>query len=275
MIVLEKLMEHMATPQAEEEFKDFTAVEDAVVKETSETLKDIDRDIAATKALIERLEKQAELGLLTDEDLQKKANESYKAAKAELERLDAKSKETTLIALEDEERRTYKQLMQEVGEAWEEIIMPEEFPRLVYLFITSVTLEQLSPLFFLLHLQWRDPTWGIDCGLCYKGGQSGVEWSAEEVTILSQHFETTPRSKLMELLPRRGYQAMKSYVKDHQLGINRHVPPEPHAPHLVCLEDWKIMQEHGILEEELRSERSVKIITWAIRHFTRFLQLRR
>jgi hypothetical protein len=52
--------------------------------------------------------------------------------------------------------------MQEVGEAWEEIVMPEEYPRLVHLFIKSVTLSMVSPSFFSATVEWIDPSWGKD-----------------------------------------------------------------------------------------------------------------
>jgi hypothetical protein len=152
--------------------------------------------------------------------------------------------------------------MQDVGDAWDEIVMPEEHPRLIYLFIRSVTLENLSPLFFRAHIQWRDPAWDIDCGLCFKGGQTSLAWTEEEAAILQEHFVSAPRSQLMQLLPRRGYQAMKCYVRDHKLGLSRKAMREPDVPTLVCLEDWTIMQEYGITEQELLSVRNAKLIEW-------------
>src|SRR5258708_20979552 len=129
------------------------------VTEQRKPLNYINRNINATMALMERLEKQASLGSFTDEDLLKKANESYTAAKAELNRLEARKQNTTQIASEDEERRTYRVLMQDVGEAWDDIVMPEEYPRLIYLFVESVVIEFLSPRFFTLTIKCRDPTW--------------------------------------------------------------------------------------------------------------------
>jgi hypothetical protein len=80
---------------------------------------------------------------------------------------------------------------------------------------------------------------------------------------LQEHFASTPRSQLMQLLPRRGYQSMKNYVRDHHLGIRRQAKAEPGVPYLVSLEDWKIMEEYGISERELVSMRTAKLITWA------------
>ena len=115
MIVIRRLMEHMTTPQTEDEFKDFATHEDELVKEASEKLVGIERDIEATKALVQRLETQASLGGFTDLELKQKAEDSYRSAKAELLRLETRKKDTAQVALEDEERRSYKMLMQEDG----------------------------------------------------------------------------------------------------------------------------------------------------------------
>jgi len=263
-IVLGKLIEHMQSPQAETDFSDFSTVEDQAIKEVSETLKDIERDIAATKALIERLKKQAKLGFLTDEDLQKEANESMVAAKAELERLEIRRRDTTSIAQEDEERRSYKQLMHDVGDAWDEIVMPEEHPRLVYLFIKQVTLKHLSPRFFTVTIVWRDPTWDIDQVVCYKYGNPSLTWKPEEDAILRQHYAHASRKELLQMLPTRTYMAIRS--RGENLGLSRlefMSVPEPDIPHRTSWQDWQLMQEYGVTEEQLRSKEGVKVVSWA------------
>ncbi|MFL5698133.1 MAG: recombinase family protein [Ktedonobacteraceae bacterium] len=262
-IVFAKLLEHMRTPQAESDFSDFTRVEGEVVKEISETLKDIERDLAATKAFIERLKNQAKLGLLTDEDLQKAASESMAAAKAEHERLERRKKDTTQIAREDEERRSYKQLMRDVGDAWDEIVMPEEHPRLVYLFIRRVTLKHLSPRFFTITIVWRDPEWDIDQVVCYKYGNPSLKWNAEEDAILREHFTQAARRELLQMLPRRTYTAIRA--RGVNLGLSRLEfmgVAEPDVPHRTCWQDWQLMQEYGLTEKQLRSEEGVKIVSW-------------
>jgi len=265
-IVFTKLLERMRTPQAESDFSDFTRVEVQAVKEVSETLQDIDRDIAATRAFIERLKKQAKLGLLTDEDLQQAANESMVGAKAELERLETRKRDTTQIAQEDEERRTYKKLMQDVGDAWNEIVMPEEHPRLVYLFIKRVTLNHLSPRFFTVTIVWRDPSWDIDQVTCYKYGNPSLKWKAEEEAILREHYAKAPRKELLEMLPRRTYVAIRSRGEYRGLSRLEYMSvAEPDLPHRTCWQDWQLMQEYGLTEEQLRSEEGVKIVSWASR----------
>lgn len=262
-LVLGRLREHMCTPQSERDFQDFTAVESEVVKEASETLRDIERDTAAIKALMTRTLAQIRSGKLTDPDLAEAANASYKQAKIELQRLEEKKKQTAAIAQEDEERRTYKTLIRDVGEAWDEIVMPEEHPRLVYLFIKSVTLEIVSPLFFSATIEWRDPAWPVDRGLFYKGTHSKLTWTQEEIDILVENYATATRKELVELLPQRSYNAMKDYIKSRGCTIIRPGTPEKGVPYGVSLEDWKVMQQCGITEEVLRSWRNVKLITWA------------
>jgi len=262
-LILAKLREHMCTPQTASDFQNFTAVESEVVKEASATLRDIERDMTAIKSLIERILAQIRSGKLTDPDLAEAANESYTKAKAELQRLEERKTQTTVIAQEDEERRTYHALMQEVGEAWEEIVLPEEHPRLVHLFIKTVTLAIVSPLFFKATIQWHDPTWEADSGLFYKGTYARLSWTQEEADILVQHYPSATRQELMKLLPRRSGKAMKDYVGEHHLPLTRQGKKEDGVPYYVSLEDWNVMEQFGISEETLLCWDNVKLIAWA------------
>jgi DNA invertase Pin-like site-specific DNA recombinase len=257
-IVLLRLIERMQEPQAEEDLGNFLAFEEAATQEASETLKDIERDIAAQKALIERLKKQAQTGQLIEEDLAKEANESYKTAKAELARLEARKQDTTSIAQEDEERRTYKQVMREVGEAWEEIIMPDEFPRLMYLYIKQVTLDFLSPRFFTLTITWRDQKWEQDEFTCYRYSNPSCTWTEAEEATLRELYPGATRYDLLHAFPRRTYLAICEHAGT--LGIKRvYHAEEVDVPYRTCWLDWQLMQEYGLEEEELRREKCVKI----------------
>jgi DNA invertase Pin-like site-specific DNA recombinase len=283
-IVLRKLVARMMEPQAEKDFAGFLAYEDKAVTEASETLNDIERDIIATKALIKRTFEQVKSGKFTDPDLAQAANDSYIAAKAELERLEARKQDITQIASEDEERRTYKALMQEVGEAWEEIVMPDEHPRLVHLFIKSVTVAMVSPSFFSATVEWIDPSWGKDTGFFYKGTYSNHQWTEEEIDILEAFYPTASQEVLTELLPRRSRLAMSDYYRTRGLPNPRptlkeeaiqarvearrankeglQARKERVMPYNVCLEDWKIMQEYHITKEDMVNWKGVKLINW-------------
>jgi Resolvase, N terminal domain len=261
-VVLERLREHLQTPETERQFQNFTTVEGEVIDEASETLNDIERDIEATKALMARIKAQIRSGKLTDPDLLEEANESFATAKEELQRLENRRGTASQIAHEDEERRSYKKLMQDVGEAWEEIVFPEEHPRLVYLFIKSVTLDIVSPNFFSVTVEWRDSSWSIDSGLCCKGSFASLAWTKEEIEILSKHYPTVTRKELTELLPRRSYQAMRGYFSGRGIKIQRPVRKEEGIPYHVCLEDWKVMQQYGITEDKRATWRSVVLVTW-------------
>jgi hypothetical protein len=252
-IVLRKLVARMMEPQAEKDLAGFLAYEDKAVTEASETLEDIERDILATKALIERLEKQVSLGQLTDEDLQKKANDSYKAAKAELKRLEERKHNTTQIASEDEERRTYKTLMQDVGNAWNDIVMPEEHPRLIYLFIESVVIEFLSPRFFTLTIKWRDPAWPQDKATGYRYASPSLKWTQAEEEQLASLYSDATRFDLLKALPRRSFIAIATYAEEKGMRRNYHAE-EAEVPWFTCWLDWQLMQEYGLEERQLLEE---------------------
>ena len=261
-IVLERFREHMQQSETEQQFQDFTVVEDEIVNEASQTLKDIQRDIEATKALMTRILQQITSGKLTNPDLLQAANDSYDVAQKELKRLEEREGATTQIAQEDKERRTFKVLMRDVDDAWEDIVLPEDHPRLVYLFIKSVTVATISPNFFTVTVEWRDSTWGIDRGLCYKGTYASLQWTEEEIAILKEYYPTATRQHLTELLPRRSYQAMRGYFSARGIKIARPVRKEEGIPYTVCLDDWKIMQQYKITEANIKEWNSVKLIQW-------------
>lgn len=262
-VVLDRLCWHLQQPSAEREFGNFTDVEKEVVTEESETLQDIERDIAANKALMARLKEQVQSGKLTDPELLEAANTSYAKAKEDITRLEARKKETTAIANEDQERRSYKALMQQIGNAWDEVVLPEEHPHLVYLFIKSVTLTIVAPRFFSVRITWRDSSWGIDTGLCYKGIEARNEWTEEEIAIVKEHYEKTSRAQILHLLPNRSFKSIKDFIWNKGFNLQRERIIEAEVPYTVSLNDWQVMQQHGITEADLKKWDCVKLITWS------------
>ena len=237
--------------------------------ETSETLRDIERDIKATKANMERIKVQVESGQLTDPDLAQAANASYQAAKMELKRLEERKDATEQIAQEDNERRTYIGLMREVDEAWDEVVLPEEHPRLVYLFIESVTLARVSPSFCTVVVQWKDPLWEADEGLLFKGSAAWTKWEEEEIAILEEYYPTASWEELAELLPTRSRRAMQDFYRRAGAenprvangltsGLSEWVG---HMPSTICPADWNIMQENNVSIEEYRHFDGATLIT--------------
>jgi hypothetical protein len=240
--------------------------------ETSETLKDIERDITATKANMARIKAQVESGKLTDPDLAQAANDSYKAAKDDLKRLEERKIATEQIAQEDNERQTYRKLMREVDAAWEEVVFPEEYPRLVYLFIESATLNRVSPSFCTVRVEWKDPTWEADEGLFFKGSSAWTKWEKEEVAILEAHYSTGSWEELAELLPTRSRRAMHDYYRNqgkenprNANGLSSGLSEwKGQMPSGICPADWEIMQANNILAEEYKLFDGAKLITCSI-----------
>ncbi|HZO74101.1 MAG TPA: hypothetical protein VFB60_18000, partial [Ktedonobacteraceae bacterium] len=240
--------------------------------ETSETLKDIERDIEATQANMARIKAQVESGKLTNPDLAQAANDSYTAAKQELKRLEERRAATEQIAQEDNDRRTYRQLMRDVDEAWNEVVFPEEYPRLVYLFISSVTLARVSPNYCTIRIEWKDPTWDTDEGLFFKGPSASPKWEPEEIATLEEHYPTASWGELAKLLPRRSRRAMHDYYRHRKMVDPRKVPGEPllkdeegAIPYNICLEDWKVMQEYNISVEMWKNFEGAVLIKWSRR----------
>ena len=68
------------------------------------------------------------------------------------------------------------------------------------------------------------------------------------------------------MLPRRTYVAIRSRGEYRGLSRLEYMSvAEPDLPHRTCWQDWQLMQEYGLTEEQLRSEEGVKIVSWASR----------
>ncbi|GAC1344069.1 MAG: hypothetical protein NVSMB27_04630 [Ktedonobacteraceae bacterium] len=241
----------------------------AIAGETSETLRDIERDIKATKANMARIKTQVESGQLTEPDLAQAANASYAAAKTELKRLEERKAEAEQIAQEDDERRTYKALLHEVDEAWDEIVLPEEHPRLVYLFIESVTLARVSPSFCTMHVEWKDPAWEADEALFYKGSTACAKWEEGEIALLEERYLTASWEELAILFPTRSRRGLYDYYQNNGKENPRKANGlscglsdiKGQIPCSICLADWEIMQECGITLEEFQKFDGAKLVT--------------
>jgi hypothetical protein len=268
-IVLDMLREHLRSSEAEQDFQDFAMIEPKVIKEANEELELIKRDIEATKANMARIKAQVESGQLTDPDLAQAANGSYAAAKTELKRLEERKASTERIAQEDDERRTYKALMYEVDEAWDDVVLPEEHPRLVYLFIESVTLARVSPSFCTMRVEWKDPAWEADEALFYKGSTAYAKWEEDEVALLEDHYLTASWEELAILFPTRSRRGLYDYYQNNRKENPRKANGlscglsdlKGQIPCSICLADWKIMQEHDITLEEFQKFDGAKLIT--------------
>ena len=132
--------------------------------------------------------------------------------------------------------------MQEFGDAWidrfppNDLVLLEELPLLIDTFTRKVTIDTLSPHFYKLIIQWRDPQWGFDEVICFRDGNASTLWTKEEDEILEKYYQTVTRAELLRLLPARGYKSIvyRAMRKD----IHRpHHDDEPGVPSLMCWQD--------------------------------------
>ncbi len=245
--------------QEPDDFENFLEQEKAERQEQMPLRMDIERDINATRAAMERLERQAKTGQLTVPALAKAANEAYEKLAEELERLERRLKDITTNTTQARQRQTYKELMREAGEAWKEIILLEEITLMVDLFVKRAVLTNLSPRFYKLAIYWHDPTWEADEMICFRSGNPAMHWSSEEDAILLEHFPKSSRELLLRLLPTRSYQAMRARAYD--IGMRRPNSILEDVPHSFCWLDMQIMEQYGVTEKELRMVKGAKLLT--------------
>lgn len=258
-------------------FDDFLTHESEAQAAQLQLQQDIDRDIKAVKSLILKLKRRLTLLTVEEEDegetdtdttnedeeekeLVAEVKRAYKAHKAELARLEQRQQEATTSFDQAETRRTYKQLMHDAGEAWEEVVSPEEIPLMIDTFVKDVVLTVLSPRFYQITIHWFDPEWGTDERVCFKGGNPSVHWKPEEDEILRTCYPYETRERLMQLLPTRSFEALKSRAST--LKIRRPNAQRETAAHTFCLLDLEIMERYNLTEEQLRGGEGANLLTW-------------
>jgi predicted site-specific integrase-resolvase len=261
-------------------FEDFLTHESAAQAEQAQLQQDIERDIKAVKSILAKLKRR--LTLLTAEDeseietetdtenkdsddeekeLVQEVRRAYRANKAELVRLEQRQKDATASYNQAQTRRTYKQLMHDAGEAWEEVVPPEEIPLMVDTFVKDVVLTVLSPRFYMITIHWYDPEWGTDERVCFKRGNPSVHWTREEDEILGLYYPYETREQLMQLLPMRSFLAIKNRASS--LKIRRPNAQPESTPQTFCLRDLEFMERYGLTEDQLRGEEGAKLLTWS------------
>jgi hypothetical protein len=247
-----------------DEFENFLEHEEKEIGEQKKLQKDTMRDIKAAEASMKRIKEDIETGRITNPDLVQASDKRYTNLGNDLARLKEIYQQITTDKSQAQQRRTYKKMMHDAGEAWEEVVLPEEVPMMIDTFVKKVILEPLTPHFYKMVIHWYDPEWGIDEALCYRDGNASIRWTEEEDLILRQYYPTASREELIKLLPARNTASMKT--RAHKYGIKRLVNrPEPNIPDDFCLQDWRIMQEHGLTEEELRVVKGGKSVKWFYR----------
>lgn len=261
-IFMDRLIERLQQVQG---FDNFLEHEKSVLTEQMQLRKDTERDIQAVRASMKRIKDDVEAGRVQNPDLLDAMDKRYTKLGNDLVRLEASYQEMTISTNKAEKRRSYKQLMHEVGKAWQKLIPPDEIPLMIDTFVKKIELEPLAPHFYKMIIDWYDPEWGIDEGICYRDGNSSIHWTEEEDTILREHWPHTSRAELIKLLPRRNTDSMNA--RAHLLHIKRcRKVPEPDVPTTFCLQDIEVMQQCGLKHQELAMIKGGKLIRWAFQH---------
>ncbi len=273
-LFLARFVERLQTPVAENEFHDFLSQEQAEYKAHQKRLKELQVHIAATQSLMAKLKHR--LTLLTDEDekeneedrqeeekseedLVKEIKKAYKGHKLELQRLQAEYERLVTTGTDTEKRRSFKKLMRDAGEAWEEVVTQEDIIELVELFVKKVSLEWVSPQFFTLTIYWKDDEWETDRAVCFKGGFPAPMWSEEEKAILKEHYATASGEQLMNLLPLRTLPSMKRQAR--KMGIRRKWRKNEAKIWDFCLRDLEQIELYHLDVSCLHWNEGAKLVT--------------
>ena len=179
-----------------------------------------------------------------EEELVSEVRKAYKEHKLELHRLETEYDKLITTGTDTEKRRSFKKLMRDAGEAWEEVVTQEDIIELVDLFVMKVTLEWVSPQFFTLTIYWKDDEWETDRAVCFKGGFPAPMWSRKEKDILKEHYATASDKELMNLLPLRNLSGMRRRAK--RMGIQRRWKKYEVKIWDFCLRDLEQIEQYHL-----------------------------
>ncbi len=242
--------------QNAEGFDDFLSEESAEQQEQIYLQQDIERDIKAAELQMARIEKQIDTGELTNPELLRKANATYTRLQEDLVRLRERQRETTTNKTETQKRRSYKQMMHEAGECWDEVVRTEEIPLMIDTFVEKVVITPHSPRFYTMSIHWLDPEWGCDEALCFRDGNPSLRWSRQEDDLLKRLYPMASREELLQTIPSRSFHAMTH--RAHTFKLSRLVYETSLIPPTMCWKDFQFMQEHCLTEEQMRTKKEEK-----------------
>jgi len=261
-IALNTLRQHLLSPEAETEFKDFNTADAAAIKEAQLDLSDIDRDIRGMENLRRETLATIKSGRVKNPEVLGELDTQYTHLGEELIRLKNLRENTSVVARRNEERKTYRDVMKVVGDEWEHVVMDEDKVKLVRLFIHKVIVDMLSPQFFALTIKWLDNDWNTDHLVCYRNGLPTPLWTKEEDDVLAEHWLIGGPEELMELLPRRSWKTIRyrawTLKLDKKAGVwGNHQSPGFHLSWL----DHEVVRRYSLNFEDISHDfEGVKIM---------------
>ncbi len=250
--------------QQADEFENFLDAEKAELATQAQLVKDLDVQIDGAKKAMALKKAYLDSGKIKNLELLTSLDEGYTQLQLDLARLESQREKIVGSRTTAQKRRSYKQMMREAGDRWEEIIDPDLLLLMIEAFVEKMVIEPLSPQFYQMDIHWSDPEWGVDELLCYRDGKPSVRWSDDELIILYEKYENAPMEELFTLLPRRNYTSIMAQAET--LGLKRRYQRcNDGLPKAFCLQDWEIMQLCHVTEEALLKSKGGRLITWAIR----------
>jgi Resolvase, N terminal domain len=115
---------------------------------------------------------------------------------------------------------------------------------LINFLVKEVVVDVMAPHWIHLQVLWLHEKWGREEMYYCRAKGSNNNWSEEDRAILREHYPTSPRQRVMALLPSRGWASIRAEAK--KSGIRRRVYNEPGDSQKFSHNDLLFMQEKGL-----------------------------
>jgi len=203
-LAVEKLLEHLET---ETHLADYRRMaEEAQVKIQQATtllkaeLKETERQLAGVKASL--LLPPDELDEETRREFARKLKTLKGIHEAVEKKLHQTQSENSIADL-----FSYDELIKEMRVHWPKLPFADK-KRLANAFILRVVMRELAPHWLQIDFEWKTPSWGIDSAIIWRASGTSTAWTPQENDLLREHYLSTDRKTLLQLLPRRSYRAI-------------------------------------------------------------------
>ena len=254
--------------QETDQFQDFLSEGEAERKAQKEVRDDIDMLLHAAKASQRSIEEQVEKGLITDPVLAHIQQASYQKHQAEVARIENQKAQLVRTATAAQKRRDYKRMLREVMDEWtdiyppQDLILPDEYPELVEIFLAKAYLDPLSPRFYRLTLYWRDPAWGVNTLIFFRSGNPSLSWSKDEDNTVRSLWPSASKEGLLRVLPIRSWTGIRHRASRLEIRRTKDAGDDSGLPDTFCWQDLQVMALYNVREDTLRMGKGAKLIDY-------------
>ena len=271
-IIVNRLMEHVHTisehrgeiEKYEQKARVIREKRQSKIKQIDASVKAIDKDQAGLTRSLGSVEAEIEEAEKAEDYEKKELKERLKQLivdqinTLEHERRNLIQAKTTLEEQAASELGSLDKELENLETSWPKKTF-EKRRSLINFLVREVVIDTMSTHWLRVQVLWLHEEWGREEEMYYcRNTGRKKEWAQKEKDILRAHYATMPKPALMQLLPDRGWEAIRSYAL--MKGLTRTLRGRPVGETIggddhMSYTDIQFMKEQGI-------DKTAKFTNW-------------